>query len=319
MYDIVGDIHGHALELLQLLNKLGYNRQKEGHYAHPERKMVFVGDYIDRGPYPREVIDIDRRMVEADAAVAMMGNHEFNAICFHTPKPGGGYLRQHSVRNMASHLTTLRHYADDKEALETDIAWFKTLPLFHDFGDFRVAHACWNPEVIDLLHTTLGGNLLNDEVLPEAGNKSGSLYGPVEVILKGPEVALPTGNYFHDKDGVPRTDIRLAWWQHPEGKNTPDMVAKLEKGMKLDDVPFQFVGFSNGKNDAFITEMDFNPYPKQDKPVFFGHYWLEGSPPRLQQPNVCCLDYSIAKGGQLVAYRFDGEQQLNKDKFVVIN
>jgi len=35
---------------------------------------------------------------------------------------------------------------------------------------------------------------------------------------------------------------------------------------------------------------------------------LEGSPSPFRH-NVCCLDYSVAKGGQLVAYRFDGEEK----------
>jgi hypothetical protein len=52
-----------------------------------------------------------------------------------------------------------------------------------------------------------------------------------------------------------------------------------------------------------------------EKPVFFGHYWLKGQP-TLWRENVCCIDYSVAKGGLLVAYRFDGERLLDKGKFV---
>jgi hypothetical protein len=35
----------------------------------------------------------------------------------------------------------------------------------------------------------------------------------------------------------------------------------------------------------------------------------------MQAPNVCCVDYSVAKKGKLVAYRFDGETELKKEKF----
>ena len=48
MYDLIGDIHGHATELKQLLQKLGYTLE-EGGYRHPERKVIFLGDFIDRG------------------------------------------------------------------------------------------------------------------------------------------------------------------------------------------------------------------------------------------------------------------------------
>ena len=49
--------------------------------------------------------------------------------------------------------------------------------------------------------------------------------------------------------------------------------------------------------------------------MFFGHYWLKGKPQLLCR-NVGCLDYSVAAGGCLVCYRFDGEQQLDATKFV---
>ena len=43
-------------------------------------------------------------------------------------------------------------------------------------------------------------------------------------------------------------------------------------------------------------------------------YWLTGTPTPLAA-NVACTDYSVAKGGKLVAYRWDGEQVLSADKF----
>ena len=37
-------------------------------------------------------------------------------------------------------------------------------------------------------------------------------------------------------------------------------------------------------------------------------------------PNIACLDYSVAKlGGKLVAYRWDGEQTLSRDKFIWVD
>lgn len=50
-------------------------------------------------------------------------------------------------------------------------------------------------------------------------------------------------------------------------------------------------------------------------PVFIGHYWFTGTPVPLTG-NVACLDYSVAKGGHLVCYRWDGEQRLDESKFV---
>ena len=57
-------------------------------------------------------------------------------------------------------------------------------------------------------------------------------------------------------------------------------------------------------------------YPADAKPVFVGHYWLSATRPDLLAENVACLDYSVAKGGFLCAYRWDGEQKLTDGKFV---
>jgi hypothetical protein len=58
------------------------------------------------------------------------------------------------------------------------------------------------------------------------------------------------------------------------------------------------------------------PYPKTAKPVFVGHYWLSAKRPELLAENVACLDYSVAKGGLLCAYRWHGEQTLSNENFV---
>jgi hypothetical protein len=48
-------------------------------------------------------------------------------------------------------------------------------------------------------------------------------------------------------------------------------------------------------------------------PVLFGHYWFSG-PPQVIPGQFVSLDYSVAKGGPLVAYRWDGETELRTEK-----
>jgi hypothetical protein len=50
--------------------------------------------------------------------------------------------------------------------------------------------------------------------------------------------------------------------------------------------------------------------------VFVGHYWLSAERPESLADNVAYLDFSVAKGGFLCAYRWQGEQRLNNDHFV---
>src|SRR5450755_952272 len=95
-YDIIGDIHGQADKLEALLAKLSYHNSA-GAWRHSGRQAIFVGDFIDRGPAQRRSVDLARRMVDCGAAQAVMGNHELNAIAWHTldPRQPGEYLRQH--------------------------------------------------------------------------------------------------------------------------------------------------------------------------------------------------------------------------------
>jgi hypothetical protein len=228
--DVIGDIHGHADKLEALLRRLGYTRKGDA-WRHPERTAVFVGDFIDRGPAQLRSVDIARRMVDAGTALAVMGNHELNAIAWHTPDPGnpGEYLRP---RN----------------------------------------------------------------------NATPSIFKAVEALTKGIEIPLPSGHAFADKDGHTRTRVRVRWW---DGRATTYRTAAMmtrDEASALPDLPIP----------------DHARIPLDDTPVFFGHYWLTGSIV-LQSPTCACLDYSAGKGGPLVAYRFDGERQLSRGKFVWVD
>ena len=64
MYDFIGDIHGYADKLEALLLKMGYMNDS-GVYRHPERKVFFLGDYIDRGPEIKKTVSMVRKMTEA--------------------------------------------------------------------------------------------------------------------------------------------------------------------------------------------------------------------------------------------------------------
>ena len=53
---------------------------------------------------------------------------------------------------------------------------------------------------------------------------------------------------------------------------------------------------------------------RQDRPVFFGHYWMTGTPAPLTS-YAACVDYSAGNGGRLVAYRWNGETLLDAANF----
>ena len=129
-FDVIGDIHGYADKLEALLRELGYGH-KGGAWRHPDRQAVFVGDFIDRGPDQVRTVYTVRRMIDAGSAVAVMGNHEFNAIAWHTPdtRRSGEYLRPHDcpkwgAKNRKQHAAFLAE-TEDKPALHNEIIdWF---------------------------------------------------------------------------------------------------------------------------------------------------------------------------------------------------
>jgi protein phosphatase len=77
-FDIIGDIHGCATELVELLGKLGWDVAPDLSGAtHPEaRTVVFVGDLVDRGLASPDVLRLAMAMVEAGTALCVPGNHE---------------------------------------------------------------------------------------------------------------------------------------------------------------------------------------------------------------------------------------------------
>ena len=303
MIDLIGDIHGHADKLEELLHKLGYEKRK-GAYFHPKRKVLFVGDYIDRGPKIKETLEIVKAMVDNDNAIALMGNHEYNALCFHFQETEGGHLRKHLIKNIIQHYETLKQFQNKQKEYEEYLDWFKTLPLFYETKTFRAVHACWDNNNIQYLKKILKNDRLTDELIFQSVKQGSALNNAIDQTLKGKEIKMPHGLSFTDKDGNERSEFRIKWWEDPAL-----MTYKSISILPFKNLPDQSIEESVIKPNEY--------YLADDKKVFFGHYWLEGEP-CLYKENVCCLDFSIAKGGKLVAYQLDDEVLLDKNKLVYV-
>jgi hypothetical protein len=305
-HDIIGDIHGHADQLEALLGKLGY-AVSNGAWRHAARTAIFVGDLIDRGPGQLRTLRLVRAMVEAGSAQVVMGNHELNAIGWATNDPDAPnlYLRpRHGAKgqkNLRQHQAFLTEVGPESGEHRRWIDWFKSLPLWIETDAFRVVHACWDPASAEIVRPQLNpdGSLTETGFLA-AYRPGDPIRAAVDVLLKGPEVQLPQGAAFTDKDGHVRHEIRTRWWAprlstYCEAYIGPD-------GVDIPDIPLPAT----------------SQIPEPDRPTFIGHYWLNPSePPRPLAPLVACVDYSVAKGGPLAAYRYDGEAELDASSFVV--
>jgi len=301
LYDIIGDIHGYCSKLKELLLKLGYS-ESNGNWQHPSHKAIFVGDYIDRGPEIRETLQLVRNMVKADAAIALLGNHEYNAVAYALQQQDGNYLRSHNAAHTKQHEATLEQFLDYPDEWRSYLEWFYTLPLFLDLPELRVVHACWDDNHINWLKDKNFFSL-NEELLKASHQRNTIAYEVINDTLKGKEFNLPQEYVWHDKDGNKRSENRIKWWLQPHQSNMGEFLFNCPKSLTDVKVP---------------ADLKVKVYPQSAPPVFFGHYWLEDKFPIIQAANVICLDYSVAKNGALVAYRWSGEEVLNNKHFVLV-
>ena len=302
-YDIIGDIHGHHDALIKLLQKLGY-QEIDGYYQHPEgRKVMFLGDFIDRGPKIRETLQVVKAMWDNGTAEAVMGNHEYNAICFYLKdKTEGGYLRPHNFKNIKQHFTTINQFADFEDEWKIYVEWFMQLPLFIEKENFRVVHACWDDELIAHLKMITVNNILPKTVFYESQQAGTKNFEAIERTLKGKETTLPDNMFFLDKDGHKRTEVRTRWWKNADEIDYNQYFMEHQPELEGKKIPKGEI-----RNN--------NYYENDNLPLFFGHYWMDGET-SLQSHNLVCLDYSIAKGGKLVAYHYNGEKELKHESLI---
>jgi hypothetical protein len=310
-------VHGHAAALEKLLQKLDYHKH-QGVYQHPKRKTIFVGDLIDRGTENFKTLEITKTMTDTHQAQVLMGNHEFNALCYHTKDPHHNYLRPHIEKNINQHKEVLTEIRQKGENLwQTYLEWFRRMPLFLETDGFRVVHACWDQWSVDFIRNAnirdAKGRLTN-RFLEEASKKGTDTFNAVENLIKGKEIYLPKDHPgFYDKDGHLRKKARVRWWMTPGERRiagTYDRVTRTDKenlarlaGIKIPP--------------GILKELQEETNPTNRTPVFFGHYWFTGTPQALTH-NAACLDYSVARGGHLACYRWDGEQTLRESKFVFV-
>jgi hypothetical protein len=324
-YDVIGDVHGCADKLEDLLAELGYRRGgRADPYRHEDRQAIFVGDLIDRGDQQLRVLRTVKAMVDAGSAQMVLGNHEFNAMAYATASPAepGKYLRPHddpdnpelSAKNTKQHQRFLEQ-VDGEDRAEC-LRWFWTLPMWLDLGDIRVVHACWHPPSIELVRPEIGGDRFSTVAqLARASTKSDPLYTAVEILLKGPEISLTAYGQpdYRDKDGHVRSRARARWWDR--AATTLREIAEVGGNFTTAD----------GKPYPVLPAVEVRAEDRSDiyteqVPVFYGHYWRSGEPQHLDDwtDYTACVDFSAVKGGELTAYRWSGEKRIKRDHYVQV-
>ena len=308
-FDLIGDIHGCASSLRLLLERLGYQNHG-GVYRHARRKAIFIGDLLDRGPRIRETVHLVHAMVSAGEAEIVMGNHEYNYLCYKTPlrEDPNRYLRVHNPRHQRIVQETLDQYANHPQDEKDMLSWIREMPLYIEKENLRVVHACWHRTLINRLKGGVGPTpLTDDNFLYRSAIENTFEWLVMDRLLRGTHLRLPNNELMVSKDGFKRHFFRTKFWSQ-DPQTLGDVV------FQPDPLPEHIARMP--LTAANLTELQH--YDLSERPLFIGHFWCEGEPAPIT-PNIACIDYSAVKYGKLVAYRFDGETALDASKFVWID
>lgn len=141
-FDIIGDVHGCYDELRALLIKLGYHVNEDLIYSnesavttHLNRKVVFVGDLVDRGPNSVAVLALIMNMVKHGLALCIAGNHDIKL---------SSYLKGKKVQISHGLETTVKEFEQvTPEFKQSVITFIDNIPIYYVFDNQQlvVAHA----------------------------------------------------------------------------------------------------------------------------------------------------------------------------------
>ncbi len=141
----VGDIHGMHEKLITLMGKI--------RFAPEEDLLVFLGDYIDRGPDSVKCLQYvhDLQLQVPDSVVCLMGNHEVMLSSYLIEKRGiyntliGDYSESWLENGGFQTLQQLKE--TDAKKREELLAWVTDLPVKYQYQEFFFCHAGIDPDV----------------------------------------------------------------------------------------------------------------------------------------------------------------------------
>ena len=141
----IGDVHGMYEKLIKLMDKIRFNPDED--------LLIFLGDYIDRGPDPGRCLQYIFALQQQypDVVVCLMGNHEVMMSSYFMQKRGsynnlivdyaGSWLDNGGLETLKQ-LDEMD--ADTKEEL---LQWVMNLPVKYQYQDYFFCHAGVDPDV----------------------------------------------------------------------------------------------------------------------------------------------------------------------------
>lgn len=304
--DIVGDIHGELQALQDLLRHLGYDEAGR----HPQsRSLVFVGDFVDRGPDSPGVVQLVQRLVEGGNACAIAGNHEINLLR-HDAKDGAGWFFDERV---ASDSTKYRQFVRATNTLQRARieTFLNSLPLGLEREDLRVIHAAWNaPDIAKARTMALGSARAEYDRWEQQAAHVAAEMRIAERMAQEKHI------WPHSlEDGERCPPFLQAHCDNELNKALINPLKVLTTGLER-QTPEPFFA---GNKWRFVERMPWWNRYAEDTPVVIGHYWRSTLPAQTtheglfrhtapyawhgMRGNVFCVDYSV--GARAQARTFD--------------
>ena len=299
--DIVGDIHGEQAALLQLLRHLGYDARGN----HPEgRTLVFLGDFVDRGPDSPGVIGIVHQLVTSGKAVAIAGNHEINLLR-NDPKDGSGWFFD---ARLQSDLRKYPCFARPHDPAERSaiVHFLRDLPVALEREDLRIVHAAWSGAAVEQARRQpLGGLRAAYDQWEAQAAQAAQAQRITERMAQ--ERELWPHNLEH---GEHRPPFLQAHCDNELNKSIFNPLKVLTCG--LEDPATE--PFFAGNKWRFVQRQAWWEHYTEATPVVIGHYWRRIDPHHCtqeglfadvapfawhgQRQNVFCVDYSVGARAQ---------------------
>ncbi|MDC1105133.1 metallophosphoesterase [Prolixibacteraceae bacterium] len=303
-YDIIGDVHGHATLVKKLLAKLGY-QEEDGVWCHHDRKAIFCGDFINRGPDIVETFEIVKGMCERGHAYAILGNHEFSLIIRNAFK-GKDLMKPDFVKKAGRVCKSTRMAFREREIpMKEYVKWLRSLPLFLELKDFRVVHASWSDTSIALVSKLREKKVWKKSDIREMVLNNGALLKEISLLVHGPMMTMPKNMKIYCNRGLNRKAFRLKWWCDPLPTTFREIC--FEGRFTLPD-------YTVPKELMPTVEV----YPPSAPALFCGHY-CRADGAQLLSHNIVCVDSCISHSNTLSAYQHTVGERISQDNLVAVS
>jgi hypothetical protein len=276
--DLIGDVHGELPTLSALIERLGYDELG----GHPDgRRLVFLGDLVDRGLDSPGVVQLVRQLVDAGRAQCVLGNHELN-LMRGEKKKGSLWFQGEDLETDRDDLR-MRQRPLETEAERQDLRdFFATLPIALEREDLRVVHACWNQDCVERVRGATSTLVLFDEEEARIAR---------EIVARDLEARIEAETADLERQGLHLKTMTRAPFPFCQAIGEKDVLDQSNAIRQLTSGPQSLVAskkpFHVGGKWRMSTRVRWWDAYEDEVVVVVGHYWRSQHAPGglATQPN----------------------------------